>query len=226
MIVNEVFDDDGLLDNVLAQADTRRPPLPTTMLFRIRIDIGRAKPPIWRRVEVHSDLTLLDLHRIIQGAFGWYDDHLYRFWIGDRRNPYNGEFLSMMDLECEGEVAPWVGEVRIDETIHAAGDIVNYVYDYGDDWQVKIKLEAVEPLAPETPPARCIAGRRAGPPEDSGGIADGGYLADLLPNPAHFDLDETNAAILEYLDDPDGSDDSDGSDDPEGDEPDSVGLDD
>lgn len=36
-----------------------------------------------RVIAVREDLTLVDLHYALQSAFGWDDDHLYAFWIGD-----------------------------------------------------------------------------------------------------------------------------------------------
>ncbi len=34
-----------------------------------------------RRVEVHSGLTLHDLHFVIQNVFEWENEHLYQFWV-------------------------------------------------------------------------------------------------------------------------------------------------
>jgi hypothetical protein len=34
-----------------------------------------------REVSVRSDQTLIDLHRVLQEAFAWDDDHLYSFWL-------------------------------------------------------------------------------------------------------------------------------------------------
>jgi len=45
-----------------------------------------------------------------------------------------------------------------------------YTYDFGDDWQHTIKLEAVLPRTDSTARAICTDGRRPGPPEDCGGV--------------------------------------------------------
>ena len=34
------------------------------------------------RLAVAADQQLTALHDAIQEAFGWYDDHLYSFWLG------------------------------------------------------------------------------------------------------------------------------------------------
>lgn len=51
-------------------------------VLRIRIDLDNAQPPIWRRLDLRSDLTLDVVHQVIQDAFGWADSHLHRFALG------------------------------------------------------------------------------------------------------------------------------------------------
>lgn len=38
--------------------DMRRPPLPNMRIFRVRADLKRSQPRIWRRLELRSDMTL------------------------------------------------------------------------------------------------------------------------------------------------------------------------
>jgi hypothetical protein len=81
-------------------------------------------------------------------------------------------------------------EVRLDEVLVEVGDTLLYEYDYGDGWEHRLKLEAVTDRADDDAPAVCVDGRRAGPPEDCGGI--GGYEAMLAAaadpsNPDHAD---------------------------------------
>jgi len=47
------------------------------------------------------------------------------------------------------------------------------VYDFGDDWEHDLLLEAILQPDPNIPYPRCIAGERNCPPEDVGG--SGGY---------------------------------------------------
>jgi hypothetical protein len=53
------------------------------------------------------------------------------------------------------------------------GDTLCYLYDFGDNWEHVIRLEAVAPWDDTAPAAVCLDGRRDGPPEDCGG--PGGY---------------------------------------------------
>ena len=48
-------------------------------IHRIKVTLHGGKPPIWRRFEVSSDITLMRLHDVIQRGFGWQDNHLFVF---------------------------------------------------------------------------------------------------------------------------------------------------
>lgn len=55
-------------------------------VYQLRIWIRHFSPQIWRRLLVHSDNTIVQLHDTLQIAFGWTDEHLHRFLI--RGKPY------------------------------------------------------------------------------------------------------------------------------------------
>jgi pRiA4b ORF-3-like protein len=69
----------------------------------------------------------------------------------------------------EGEPGVPEEEVRLDEVIADPGDTLCYLYDFGDNWEHVIRLEAVAPWDDTAPAAVCLDGRRDGPPEDCGG---------------------------------------------------------
>jgi len=182
-----------------ATRELRRPPLPELRLFRVRVDLKHAKPPIWRRLELRSDLTLDVVHKVLQAAFDWMDYHLWRFSLGggpwDRGSQM---FLCEWDIQ-EGELEDEGGvpakDVRLDETIQRPGDLLSYVYDYGDDWELILKLEDVLPADPKDPSALLIGGRQAAPPEDCGSLRTREELAEVLEDPDRFDIDAVNAAL-------------------------------
>jgi hypothetical protein len=178
--------------------ELRRPPLEELRLFRIRVDLKQSRPPIWRRLDVRPDLRLDALHQVLQATFGWYDYHLWRFCLGgepfDRDNQL---FLCPWDVEegeLEDEGVP-AGEVRLDECVQNPGDMLGYVYDYGDNWQLSVRLEGVLPATADAPSAVCVDGRRAAPPEDCGSLRDAEELAKVLEDPARFEIDEVNQAL-------------------------------
>ena len=55
---------------------------PTRAALIVRLDLDDARPPIWRRLRLASDLPLSQLHDVIQTAMGWEDCHLHHFVMG------------------------------------------------------------------------------------------------------------------------------------------------
>ena len=50
-------------------------------IYEIKATLADSQPPIWRRVQVKSDITLAKLHRVLQMVMGWTDMHLRSpFW--------------------------------------------------------------------------------------------------------------------------------------------------
>jgi hypothetical protein len=151
-------------------ASRRRPRRAGAVTYRVRVDLSGTRPPVWRRLELSSGLFLDELHDVIQAAFGWTDSHLHRFGSGPAYySPETEYYLCPFEVE-EGEPGIPEEEVRLDEVLQDAGETLFYGYDFGDDWQHVIRLEAVLPRSEPAPLAVCTGGRRPGPPEDCGGV--------------------------------------------------------
>ena len=83
----------------------RRPRRLDVVTYVVRIDLKGTRPPLWRRLELASDLFLHDLHDVIQAAFGWTDSHLHRFGSGPEYYSRDTEYyLCPFDVE-EGEIS-------------------------------------------------------------------------------------------------------------------------
>lgn len=178
--------------------ELRRPPLRERHVFRVHVSLPDSDPLIWRRLDIRSDLTLNIVHQVIQSAFGWWDYHLNRFTLGGDGWDRSGQAFACAEDLQEADVddeAILDSLVRFDETVQEPGDVLHYLYDYGDNWQLLIRLEEVLPDAPGSPTALCIAGERAAPPEDCGHLVTAAELAEVLEDPAAFDLDEINASL-------------------------------
>jgi hypothetical protein len=179
-----------------ARPSRRRPARPDVVTYRIRADLTGTRPPLWRRLELASDLHLDRVHDVLQAAFGWTDSHLHRFASGPA--PYGPDSEYYLCSFDAGEDEDGVPEenVRLDEVLSEAGDTLFYAYDFGDGWMHVIKLEAIQPRGASAPRAACTGGRRPGPPEDCGGI--GGYeLIVAATDPQHLYHAE---ALAEYRD--------------------------
>lgn len=176
----------------------RRPPLDTRKTYRVRVDLDYAKPPIWRRLDLPSDLTLSALHEVLQIAYGWYDAHLHRFALGGSPFDLTSElFLCEYDAEQGDDDGTPDRDVRLDECLQQPGDKLRYTYDYGDSWDLTIRLESVRDDELDAPV--CLDGRRAGPPEDCGGLRTAQELAEVLEDPAAFEVAEVNEALRSPL---------------------------
>ena len=148
----------------------RRPRRSEVVTYRVRIDLNGTSPPLWRRLELASDLFLDQVHEVIQVAFGWTDSHLHQFGSGPGHyGPETEHYLCPFQVG-DGETGVPEEDVRLDEVLADVGDKLFYDYDFGDDWQHTIKLEAVLPRRDSGPRAVCLAGRRDGPAEDCGGV--------------------------------------------------------
>jgi hypothetical protein len=172
----------------------RYPRRPDVLTYRVRVDLDETKPPVWRRLELASDLYLDEIHEIIQAAFGWTDSHLHRFGSGpDYYSPDTEYYLCPFETD-EGEVGIPEHEVRLDEVLSGVGSRLFYEYDFGDDWMHLIKLEAIRPRDESAPRAACTAGRRPGPPEDCGGV----YGYELIAAATDPDNADHAAAVAEF----------------------------
>lgn len=169
--------------------DNRHPRRATPATYRLRIDIDDAQPAIWRTLDVRSDVSLAELHLIVQAAYAWLDCHLFRFSLGAPFARTSQLFLCPFDA-AEGDPMTRglpVADVTLDEVLTSPGDVLDYVYDYGDSWQLTIRLDEIAPLDGDRPPAVLVGGDRAAPPEDCGHRVTAADLAEILDDPAHFD---------------------------------------
>lgn len=148
----------------------RRPRRLDVVTYRVRIDLKGTTPPLWRRLELASDLFLDDVHDVIQAAFGWSDTHLHQFGCGPEFYSHDTEcYLCPFEVQ-EGKTGVPEDQVRLDEVLVEIGDKLFYTYDFGDDWEHTVRLEAIVRHGDSAPRATCTAGRRPGPAEDCGGV--------------------------------------------------------
>jgi hypothetical protein len=89
------------------------------------------------RLVVLERQPLTALHDAIQQAFGWYDDHLYSFWL-------DGSFFGSDEVELTSPDVPDEGvataEVSLAELDLRLGQRIGYVFDFGDEWRVRLTV--------------------------------------------------------------------------------------
>lgn len=151
---------------------------PLTHRYQIKVTLAGSTPSIWRRLDVPADLSLAQLHGVIQIAFDWDDSHLHMFKteVGTFGVPDPGD---------DGRIISDQRTLLTD--VADVGSTFDYVYDFGDDWQHAVTVEERLPPDESDRAPRCIEGEQAAPPEDSGGIPGYFGMLDSLADPQHPD---------------------------------------
>lgn len=175
------------------------------LIYQLKITLKDLRPPIWRRVQVSDKTTLGKLHWIIQEAMGWTDSHLHAFLI---QGVEYGEPMPEYDFDVRNEKT-----IKLSQVISGEKFKFLYTYDMGDSWEHAILVEKVLPVDPQVRYPICLAGKRACPPEDCGGVWGYGEFLESIHNPDHpehesmlewvggtfepntFDLDEVNQQL-------------------------------
>src|SRR3990172_8039389 len=62
-----------------------KPSHAVSLIFQLKVTLKDSNPPIWRKVQVPSDITLSQLHDTLQIAVGWTDCYLHQFIVGKSR---------------------------------------------------------------------------------------------------------------------------------------------
>jgi hypothetical protein len=158
--------------------------------YQIKITLARTDPPIWRRVEL-PDCTLEKLHDVIQIAMGWEDDHLHVFRAGDE------EYSDSRVTRDSFSRARAESSMTLSRLVEQGCRTFSYEYDFGDSWEHKIKIEKTLPEGTRPEHPVCVAGERACPPEDCGGVWGYSDILEALQNPN----DPDHAERLEWVGD-------------------------
>jgi hypothetical protein len=158
-------------------------PLGSHRIFQIKVTLEGIHLPIWRRIHAPGDLTLPELHAVLQIAMGWTNSHLHGFRVGE-------QFYTEPDPDYADMAVVDERLVRLHQIAPEVGARFVYEYDFGDSWEHTVVVEQILPSETGVAYPRCIDGKRACPPEDVGGVH--GYMEFLVAihNPRHPEHDE------------------------------------
>jgi len=157
-------------------------------IFQIKVTLLGVEPAVWRRLLVPADITLGELHFVVNEAMGWDCSHPHSFSVGSRTwgdpelDP-NSELK--YESESEAVLKSLVGE----------GETLAYVYDFGSGWEHAVHVEKQVPFDNRTAYPLCVGGARACPPEDCHGPVGYQSFLDAMSNPKHNEHDE----MLEWI---------------------------
>ena len=155
------------------------------VIYQIKVTLNGSKPPIWRRVQVQGDITLAKLHSILQVVMGWQDYHLHAFRVGGMEYGQPDPDLLMRSDKSE----------KLNQLISGEKFRFSYQYDFGDSWEHVLQVEKILPPEPGAHYPRVLAGKRACPPEDVGGIWSYSEFLEAIRDPEHPQHEE----LLEWV---------------------------
>lgn len=160
-------------------------------IYQLKVELQGSEPLIWRRIQVPGNITLDMLHSVLQLCMDWEDQHLHQFLI-------DKSCYSIPENDDLWQTSRPQDERRF--TLHQLADKIRprfqYIYDFGDDWIHQISVEEVLPAQKDSTAAVLLAGERACPPEDIGGIHRYNHLVEILNDPEHEEYGEI-ADLLE-----------------------------
>jgi hypothetical protein len=120
-------------------------------IYQFRVSIIGI-PKLYRIIEASENCTFDDFHDAIFQAFDRFDHHLYSFFITrkDTKNirriydspeithPQNVEDIFGFGERKKSTAKTRIGDVDLDEN-----DVFHYLFDFGDDWWHRIRVQNV-----------------------------------------------------------------------------------
>ena len=174
-------------------------------LHQLRITLRETE--VWRRLQVPSAITLVQLHDAIQVAMGWENRHLHDFEVG-------GVVYGTDDGESWDD-SPATSARSASTRWRARATRSSTSTTSGTAGTTTSRSRASGPPRPASATSARLDGRGACPPEDSGGVWGFGDLLVVMADPTHeeypsmrnwlggdfdpdrFDLDAINEALLD-----------------------------
>ncbi len=147
-------------------------------VYQLKVTLIDSHPPIWRRVQVESGVTLDRLHHTLQVLMGWTNSHMHGFRV--RQHAQADVRPRLLPVESADEKSTRLGDI-----LRRPKDWCIYDYDFGDGWEHQLLLEKVVARTPSTRYPRVLAGRGACPPEDVGGLFGYYHFLKVINNPRH-----------------------------------------
>lgn len=119
--------------------------------YRLKVSIIGI-PRLYRLIDISGGNTLEYLHEAIFAAFDRYDPHLYSFFITHKdtksvRTIYNAPEVThpqnTEDFMGFGPPKRSAAKTRFGDLDLAEKDVFHYLFDFGDDWWHRIRVERI-----------------------------------------------------------------------------------
>lgn len=141
--------------------------------FRVSI-IGM--PKVYRIIELSENCTFDDFHEAIFQAFDRYDPHLYSFFLtledtANMRRIYDAQEIThpqnVEDFDFSRSRAKRMStaETRIGDVDLKEKDVIHYLFDFGDDWWHRVRVQSVDKSTSNKKHVRLVKSVGASPPQ-------------------------------------------------------------
>lgn len=168
-------------------------------VYQFKVSLLGIKPPIWRRIQVRETHSFREMHFAIQNTMGWGNYHSYDFYVGNTCIEADDGGFFIDDMWRDMPFHPRrpitrtlpASKTKIKDFIKKEKENIIYIYDLGDRWEHSVVLEKILPGKEGIDYPICIAGKRACPPEDCGGVGGYYHLLEIIKNPNHEEYEET-----------------------------------
>ena len=133
------------------------------MTIKLKMELKWTK--IKRVVTIPGDLSLADLHDILQALFGFEHDHLWNFQdrLGREYNTCCDPFGGPLAMDTRGKLDPY--DYAIESVMPNLNDVLMYEYDYGDGWEIIVTRMA----NPKSDEIACVETTGTNAMDDIGG---------------------------------------------------------
>jgi hypothetical protein len=131
-------------------------------------------PKVYRVIEASGNCTFDDLHDAIFAAFDRYDEHLYSFFITksdskSRRSIMQAPEIThpeaMEDFMGFGKKTRSTANTTIDDVQLEVKDLFHYLFDFGDDWWHRIRVESITESSSGKKSVRIVKSVGQSPPQ-------------------------------------------------------------
>lgn len=116
------------------------------MILEIQLELCHIKPTVWRKIHIHKDANLIDLHKIIQLMFDWWDVYPYQFLINTKT-----KLLSITEKDVTNVVnqntfhkSKTLASIKLTNLLDEITEPIEYIYGIEpNDYKVLIRIQPV-----------------------------------------------------------------------------------
>ncbi len=158
--------------------------------YRLNVSLTDLRPKVLRVVEVPGEISLHQLHMVLQVAMGWERRHLYIFDVDGKR-------YGLPEVQHRGELESAM-QVSLSDLELRTGNRFIYEYDFDSMWRHTVQVRGIKEREISCP--TCTDGHGACPPEECGGVFRYRRMVRAMSDPDDPGSDELTSEMGEDFD--------------------------